>query len=147
MALFTSNYGDTPDVGVPGAKASISFDSVETATAEAAINFGDAIIAGSTPGAVIPANSAAGKFRGIALKEQNLVTGQGIEIGRPVSCQRKGRVFVTVTEAVAIDDAAYANVANPGKWCKTSTSNLVTGGTFRSAAAANGVAIVEINLP
>jgi hypothetical protein len=147
MALLTNNYSDTPDAGVPGAKYAIGFDRVETGIAQAAINFGDALIIGTAAGTVIPANSASGKFAGIALKEQTLVTGAGYVTGDVVSVQRSGSVFVTVTEAVAAGDAAYCVVATPGKFCKTATDNLATGGVFKKAAGINGVSILEINLP
>lgn len=147
MALFTSNYSDTPDAGALGAKSGVGFDHVETKIAAANANFGDALILGTDANTVIPANSASGKFAGIALKEMNLETGAGYKIGDVVSVQRRGEVFVKVTEAVANGDTAFCTVATPGAFCKTSSGNLATGGIFKKDAAIGGVSILEINLP
>jgi hypothetical protein len=63
---------------------------------------------------------------------------------------RRGRVRVKVNAAVAVGEDAYVNVATAaeeGWFTNVSSGNLATGGKFRTAAADNGIAEVEINLP
>ena len=142
---MNTNYSD-PVAGLPGMTADARIDVVETGIAGAAIDFGDALIASS--GKVIPANADdAGAFRGVAVMSQTKVTGEGYVENDTVGVKRQGTIFVNVTEAVAEDDVAYCDVSEPGKFCKTATDNLATGGRFRSATTGAGVAILEINLP
>jgi len=91
------------------------------------------------------ADSASGVFRGIALHVHN--EAKKYEATDTVSVLRKGMAWVDTSEAVDIDDAAYVDVDQDGKFCDTSTDNLATGGAFRSTNAAAGLALVEINLP
>jgi len=74
----------------------------------------------------------------------------------PVNGLRKGRVYVQVEEAVDSDDTVYWRfMANgtgktPGQFRKSDDSGTavaVAGAVFVTSAAANGFAVVEINLP
>jgi hypothetical protein len=140
---MNTNYND-PAPGFPGMTADSRIDVVETGFAGAAISFGDALVVDGAN--VIPADDATATFAGVAVFTQTKTTGAGYAVGEPVGCKRQGTIFVTVSEAVAKNDVAYCDVANPGQFCKTATDNLATGGTFRSASV-DGVAVLEINIP
>ena len=143
---MNTSYAD-PVAGLPGMSADGVMEVVETGIAGAAIKIGDGLIAANSGANVIPANSASGKFRGIARFTQTLEMGKGYEQYSTVNVGRQGRYFVSVTAAVAIDDAAYCDVADAGKFTNVATNNLATGGVFKSATTGAGTAIVEINLP
>jgi len=136
-----------PDAGIPGLKADSSVDYVETGIAETAFAFGQAATIGANAGGVKAISSSSDKFRGVILRTHTIETGKGVEIGRPSNILRRGKVWVTVSETVADGDSAFVVVASPTKFGKTSTGNVATNGVFRSAADADGVAILEINLP
>ena len=94
-----------------------------------------------------------GFLRGVALhthKNKRADNTHGYEATEVVSILRRGRVWVPVTETVAENDDAYVVLAtsgSEGKFCKTSTGNLATGGKFVTGATSGNLAQVEINLP
>ncbi len=73
-----------------------------------------------------------------------------------VNAVRKGRIWVTVEEAVTSDDSVYLRFKangtgkDPGQFRKSSDSSkaiLVSGARFVTSAGAGELAVVEINLP
>ena len=112
-----------------------------------------AVTAGASQATNTIAYSTDGFFRGVALHQHRQVRADGTfgyADTDPVAVMRRGRVWVLVTEAVSEGDTAYCVLAtsgSEGKFCKTSTGNLATGGTFAAAAAQNALAPLDINLP
>lgn len=147
MNLLTGTYSQDNLPYCLGQKYDIGTTVTESLQAEGAINFGDAVAKGTLSGHGVQLNNVSQKFRGVALKTHTIGTGKGYVQYDPVSVIRQGRVPVQVIEAVTDGDAAYACVASPGKFCKTATGNVATGGIFRADAAANSIAILDINLP
>lgn len=90
-------------------------------------------------------------FRGI-VRHQHKVDGV-FNANDIVPVVKKGRFWVRVSAAVAIDDTAYVDVDEDGKFTNVSTNNVATGGVFRTARSGAGTstdsykAILEINLP
>lgn len=98
---------------------------------------------------------------GIALHThaiENVLTGAetGYTAGSAVSVLRKGRVYVSVENAVVQNGAVYARHTASGvntqlgafrSDADTANASLVPGARFVKAAAAGGITIVEINLP
>lgn len=107
---------------------------------------------GASQGTWTQVQALNGALRGVALhkhKEQSTAGAQDADYTdqEDVSVLRRGKVWVPVTEAVAVDDDAYLNVpSDPGKFSKTSTNN-VKFGVFRSATSGAGIAVLEYLLP
>jgi hypothetical protein len=91
-------------------------------------------------------------FRGVVVYRAREMTGLGVAQGYAakdvVDILRKGKIWVAVSEAVTADAAAYVQLAaGAGKFGVSNSSDLATGGVFRSATTGAGVAVLEINLP
>jgi len=135
-----------------GMKVNTQFDHVESFATSEDVAFGLGVRANSTnPGTVVDlVANAADVFRGIALHVHNE---SGLYIAKDTaSILRRGGAWVEVNATVAIDAPAYIDVSD-AKFTSVSTSNLATGGFFRSARVFDGtagvinIAVVEINLP
>jgi len=131
-----------------GVSASVTAARVITVkTDHVEIVIADALVTeGSTQATITPAYTHDNVFRGVAM-HTHCTSGKYLE-NDAVPYITKGRIQAVVSEAVAIDDAAYVDLSPVGgKFCKTSSTNLATGGKFCSATSGAGIAILEINLP
>jgi hypothetical protein len=111
-----------------------------------------AVTNGASQAGVTLAHTTDAFLRGIVMHEHKGRRADGTvgyEAKDSVNILRRGRIWVKVNEAVAENDDAYAVVATAGEegmFGKTAAGNLLVG-KFASAAADNGLAIVDINLP
>lgn len=103
-----------------------------------------------------------GKPLGLAVYDASLTpawpasTGEPYPIGSGVSILRKGRAWVKVEEAVAPFDPVFVRFAAGGggtalgafrKSADTATAVQLPGAVYLTTALANGLAVVEFNLP
>lgn len=140
---------------LPGMLADSGPRFVESFLAGAAVPFGTGLQnLTATPGIVTaPASAANGVFAGVALhvhaKEQDASGVAGYADEDTVSTLRRGRVWVQVADAVVLNSAAYVvcGGGTAGQFTDASSSNLATGGVFRTATSGAGLALLEINLP
>ncbi len=96
-------------------------------------------------------------FRGIAIKDETRLSGDGYEVGDPLCLVTRGQVWVPVEETVSPDDPVYCRFeagAGPltvlGKFRKdadTDKAAQVPGARYLKMNAAASLALVEINLP
>jgi len=148
----TSGYDFALPKALVGMLADNTPNVVDSFAAEAVVHFGAGVIAGTDPDNQVKTAVAAGKFRGVALRDHTRLTNRTTGIAEyaakdTVSVLRKGRVWVEVTEAVVAEDAAYCDVSSTdvGKFCKTSSGgNLATGGKFLYSAGAGELAVLEL---
>lgn len=160
----TDTYGFELDRAQAGQKAGAGFDHVESFAAEGAVAFGHGVVAGTADNQVAVASADDETFVGIsvfthaqvqgidltAAEGEQYSTGAEYRDGDAVNVMRKGRVYVEVTDAVTAGADAYVDVVTngeEGKFTDVSTSNLPTGGVFRTSAASGELAVVEVNLP
>lgn len=111
------------------------------------------VAAGASQATVTPTYHTGVVFRGVAEHqhmERRSDQTVGYKDGDMVGVTMKGRIWVTVRDAVADGDDAYMTLATTGEegdFTNVSTNAVATGGKFRSDASDNGLAILEINLP
>jgi hypothetical protein len=97
-------------------------------------------------------NSTDDVFAGVARHEHKMSNFEQIseyKITEAVNVLDEGVIWVYVNEAVAVDDVAYLVApagSDRGKFSKTSTNNIVTGGKFKSATTGAGYAQLKIRL-
>lgn len=142
-----TSYNLTQAESFAGMKADSRFDEVESFLANEEIAFGRGLMANASDKDLVEiADNASGVFRGVSVHIHNE---DGVYAEKDaVSTLRKGKIWVETADAVVEDSAAYIDVAGGlGKFTDASASNLATGGVFRSATAAAGLALVEINIP
>lgn len=100
-----------------------------------------------------PTYSSDNVFRGIALHRHSEQSAAGVQdasykVTESVSVLRQGQAWAEVSVAVTADETAYVDIAAAtAKLTNVSSSNLTTGGKFRSTTTGAGIAKVEINLP
>lgn len=120
------------------------------------------VVAGEEDRFVQPTGTA-GVFMGILVHshaiEQSQVTAgaAGLPINHPGGVLRKGRIWVVVEEAVTTTDAVFYRHTTPGADpqflgrfrtdADTASATQITAARWVSAAAAGGLAKLEINLP
>jgi len=152
--LYGTNHGATMIAiaaalsAMTGVSASVTAARVITVkTNHVEIAISDALVTeGNSQATITPAYTHDNVFRGVAL-HTHCTAGKYVQYDA-VPYLTKGRIRVVVSEAVAIDDVAYVDLSPVGgKFCKTSSTNLATGGVFRSATSGAGIAVLEINLP
>lgn len=130
-----------------------------------ALPFGLAVIKGTGPNDVrAPIGaSVAADLLGIiefthAYKNYDLSSpaDAGVPVGGMVNLAKKGRYLVKVEEAVLVGDTAFVRIAAGAggtvlgafrKSADTATAISWTGVKFLTAAAANGLAVIDLNLP
>lgn len=157
-------YAMIGDRGFPGQIATIGPSTILTGANETGARIAYGVPLGLNGSGVLP-NSAsvrttAGALLGISVRTQVSMRdgptsyADGIPDGAAINILTQGLIFLEVYEALAIGDALryFKSGTNIGKWGKTaSTGNslaLAAGGwVIRKAAAAGGVAVVEINTP
>jgi len=155
MQSDVSTYGFTLPVAQAGQLYDIVDNQIESFAAEGAVPFGRACAKGTVADKQVLIPTTTGDvFRGVAVfthtVEIDRDTGLAAHAdGDAVSVLRKGKIWVEVTSDVAVDAVAYVDVAGTdlGKFTDVSSSNLATGGIFRTAASSGGLAVLEINLP
>jgi len=137
----------------------------ESFVAQAAIRFGQAVVAGTDLDRQVTIPAGTGMtFRGISIAvwqiEQQITayptTSSGsYPIASVVPVLRRGSIWVRVNQDVVIDDPVYfvhtdadpLKVGNFRKDADTNKADLVPTAVFRKAAKAGELAVVEINLP
>lgn len=143
-----SSYGDLT-VARAGAKYGLQNDEVASFAAEGAVPFGVAVKRGTDGEKQVEVIDAdTDTFLGVALLTHTVTVASGeteqYADEDTVSVLRQGSCWVEVTSAVAAGAAAYVDVSN-GKFTDVATDNLaVTGGTFETDAAQNGLAVLRI---
>lgn len=91
-------------------------------------------------------------FIGVARHEHkmsNLQNEVGYKAKEAVNVLNEGGIWVYTTEAVEVDDTAYVVAAagdDRGKFNKTSSGNIVTGGVFKRKTTAAGLTVLKIRL-
>ncbi len=145
-----TGLGITATVTVGGA----SNRTITIVAEDANILFSDwAVTAGSSQAGITHTYTTADPFRGVAAvtQKQPHAGVARYEATETVHCLRRGLVAVRVNGAVAAADSdAYLVVATSGKegyFTTTSTGNIGPVGKFRSTAADQGLAKLELNLP
>lgn len=146
--------------GLAGLKYDIGNASTLSYTADAEINFGSAVVAGSDENHVKLPAASSDKFLGIALRTQAMIPNadgsSSYKAKDAVSVLSQGRVYVKVEEAVAAGDSVFVRYASgvggsvPGLFrndADTSTAFELTRARFIAGADAGGLAVIEINLP
>lgn len=112
-----------------------------------------AVTAGGSQATTTLSHTSDGFFRGVALHQHKNVRADGTHgyaASEVVSIMRRGRVWVVAAETVAENDDAYlvlATSGSEGRFGKTSTGNLATGGKFVTGATAGNLAMLDLNLP
>lgn len=152
-------------VGYAGMRADTSpCDTLSAYNREgSALPFGLALIKGTGPNDVKKPTGAtvAADLLGIsefthAYKNYDLSGTDGIPVGGMVNLAKKGRYLVKVEEAVLVGDTAFVRIASGAggtvlgsfrKSADTATAISWTGVKFLTAAAANGLAVIDLNLP
>lgn len=91
-----------------------------------------------------------------AYKNYDLSNADGIPAGGMVNLARKGRYLVKVEEAVSVGDTAFVRIAAGAggtvlgsfrRSADTATAISWTGVKYLTAASANGLAVIDLNLP
>ena len=138
-----------------GLIADLRNSTIETESAEVAILYGLAIVAGTDPLVQVKIPTATGQvFRGIAAetqsKEQDTAGDGKYNPEEAVNVLRKGVIWVTVNGNVVVDEPAYFvyTGTDAGKFRADNTdADLVPTGVFKSTANTGEIAAIEINLP
>lgn len=153
------SYNQYMGVAFAGMKVDSMDDHVESFSVEdGPIGVGLAVIAGTDPARQVAlAGTAGGKFRGVTLFPGTLTQDADGVVAYPdkatASVLRKGKVWVPVTAAVAIDGVAFFdNGSTPGSEGQFNsvddgTTDAVPGGVFRTSTSGAGLAVLELNLP
>ena len=156
MAQLT--YTQNQAAAFAGMKGDSRDDTVDSHAAEGAIGFGLAVIAGTDPAVQVKLPAAAGGvFRGVSLQTHVAQTSAGVAAYADhdaVSVLRKGRVWVPVVTAVAVDGHPYfVNTGDDaGKFSATddgtTDSARAGGGTAKyvTSTSGAGLALLELDL-
>lgn len=148
---------------LPGMKADMGFDDVLSRIGEVAVPFGKLVVLGTDKDKQCKLPTVATditdvtKPLGVSLKshamESNSAGDPTYDIKDMVSVLHKGRVYVKVEQAVVPTDSVYVRYAAGGNGlgsfgnsAGTSERALLAGARYLSTAAADGLAIVELDL-
>jgi len=152
------DYNDL-SAAVKGALADIALSDKVGRFAAADINFGVGLAQTAVAGQAEIPTATGFTFEGIAVQTNKPTpnsTGIALyEAGEEITVLRKGRIWVYVEEAVAVNDDVYLrhtdNVALlAGDFrtdADTAKADQITNARFITATTAAGLAMVEINLP
>lgn len=158
------SYPLTMQPAFAGMKADSGEDDVRTfvnAEATAEMPFGVAVAQGTTePRAILPAAGTA-KLVGVVLHSHDYdpfydLGTVGVKPKLQVSVMNRGRVWVVVEEAVAVNDRAFVRFAAGAggtqlgafrRSADTATALEARGWRYISAAGAGGLAKVELDVP
>ena len=148
--MSQTSYNMSMAVAFAGLLADLTPHSIESFMAENAIPFGCAVVKGTAVDQVKLPTVTGAVFRGIAVHTHAIpqpATPVGYPVSQPVGVLRKGRIWVPVSAAVAVDATPYFNFTT-GIFSSSNTgSDAVPTGIFRTATTGAGIAILEINLP
>jgi hypothetical protein len=111
-----------------------------------AVNFGDAVLQGSSEQLVVSANGNTGAFRGIAVREPALPPGNNDQFlpSNTLGVLTKGVIWVNAAAAVSPGQAAY--VTSAGALTAASSGNtLLAGAIWESATAGAGLAKLRLS--
>jgi len=150
--MSQTTYNTVHPVGLEGASVDETLRRVTSFLAEGAVTPGYAVTVGTDADTqrklVVDGNSS---FNGVALEQCTLVIDDSTNLAsykdkEGMSVQEKGRIWVHVDAAVAVDDPAYvlATGVDKGRFTKTSTGNIATGGKFVKSTAGAGLTILEL---
>lgn len=154
-------------VAFAGMKADSGEDDCVTranAEASAEIPFGVAVCRQTTSDTKVILPAASGDIANLAgVVVHSHEYAPNVEIGTtgvkpkvPMAVMQRGRIWVTVEEAVAVGDRAFVRFATGAggsqkgafrKSADTATAAECKGMVYRSAASASGLAILEIDMP
>jgi hypothetical protein len=158
------SYAAAPAAGFPGMKADSGEDDCRTfaqAEASAELPFGVMVAQGGTADKAILPVDANSRFVGVVIHSHEYVPGTdmgttGLKPKVAMAVMNKGRIWVKVEEAVAVNDRAYvrhtsgAGGTQKGAFRKsadTATAVAVPGCRYLTAASANGMAILSVDMP
>lgn len=147
MAIQTT-YSENIRAGLPGLVVG-SFDADDAITGNvetaAGIGFGLAVSQGAADKGVIIGGTRLG-FLGITIRDVTLESDQLDKYAQYQSAGilTRGRIWVTVNEAVAAGDPVHF-VAATGVFAKSGGEGPVNGARYVTSAAQNGLAIVELS--
>lgn len=158
MAITATSYGLNHDAAFTGMVADgqvanivskINDDTVTVAYGKGVVRSGEKGFKAAT------ADSTAGNFVGVLVRELNRAYADGATFGapidRPASVLTAGVIWVTVAEDVAVGDAAFLRVGtdNTGDFAKAvgseaTASVAIPGAKFLTAATAGGLAELSL---
>lgn len=141
-----TSYDEKMDVAVVGQMVDCTNRRVDSKYAEGAIDAGSAVQIGTTQDQVVTTTTA---VYGVAIQHPTLTMsddtgGAAYAEFDGVSVLREGRIWVQVNAAVAVDAAAYYEVAGDA-FNSTNTNVAVVGGRFVTSTTGAGLAILEIS--
>lgn len=149
--MSQTTYNTEPAKGVEGAPVDSTLSRNSSFYAEGQINVGYAVTRGTDPEKqMIP--FAGGDFDGIAMFDITNSINDATSLAtiadkESFTVREKGRTWVHVDGAVAVNDAAYVLVAGDvGRFTATVGANVaVPNGKFVTATAGAGLAILEVS--
>jgi hypothetical protein len=138
--------------GLEGAAVDDALRRVTSFLAEGAVTPGYAVTLGTdadTQRKLVV--DGASTFEGVALQHSGVVIDDSTSLAaykdkEGMSVLEKGRIWVHVDAAVAVGDTAYvqATGVDKGRFTKTPTGNIATGGKFIKSTAGAGLTILEL---
>lgn len=148
MADVQTTYTEARPIGLPGQLVDGEERNTITRTVETVAGIPWAAPAGRGTGdyqAIIGAGGYV--FIGIAVRDASRPAKDLDLYARYANCRlmTRGKMWVTVGEAVLDGDTAYWNIATK-KWTKTNTDLAVPGAKFDTTAAINGLAVLALNV-
>lgn len=151
--MVQTAYSENMAAAVAGMLADAGQNDVVSMPAQSAITAGAGLTLHSGGVTVEPANSTAA-FQGVAVRsldtEGDANNDPSYAATDVVSVLRKGRIWVSVQDAVGAGAAAFVDNAGAGagEFRSDATGGVaVPTGVFRTTTAGAGLAILEINLP
>jgi len=129
------------DIGFAGLKQGLGNSEVVSRAAAEVVSFGKPIFFAAGDADKCYQTSGAGRtLNGVSLSTQKV--GGNYQIGEAVNVLTEGSVQVIASEAVAANAPAFLTAS--GDWTDEASGNTATPYIFRTAAAANGLATLEV---
>lgn len=150
-----TSYSKSMPLAIAGTLYDLSGRRIDSYVAESGTIYpGMGVVAGTDADQVKLPSVSTTTIKGIALlqaKEQNSDGTVTFVAKDTVPVLDKGRAWVPVTEAVAVDAQAYLifSGANAGKWAAAAgagpVASAITGAKFKTSTTGAGLAVVELN--
>ena len=152
------DYNDL-SAAVKGAISDIAHHDIVGRNALADVKFGLGLAATTVAGQAAVPTATGFVFEGISVqtnKPTDNATGEALyKQGEEISVMRKGRIWVYVEEAVAVNDSVFLRHTVNGALLAgdfrtdddTARADQIPNARFITATTAAGLAVVEINLP